>query len=1024
MRLLGTALVVAVWLCSVAEAKPKQTAAPKPTPAATAPGKPAKPGKQATPQQQAEIAKLEQELTQHQIKQAYFAALKVAKQLWDLQKKATGEDSPEAQRRKAAVASAMSNAGDYAGAQKLYEEILHTTEKEKGPESREALYALMPLTSTYWSQSRFGEVEPLMKRQLELTKKVEGEKSPMYSGQLQMYAGFLTLRNEFSAAQRVYEQVLQLAESTATSKTDISLLGPVQALANSFWQTNQQQKAIQLFERAITIVDAQTVNGPIMKMSTRWGIAAQYSYGGRKDLGLPLMKKAIEIGEKDIAQLEKDKPDDYQIPAMLGQIGYMYRQIGDLPHAEKAYLKTIALAEKKKTYSGYEASLADLRREQGKPKEALALLEKGRDQMAKLSPISATVYNTQIAQVLSELGEYKRAMQLLDEHRKFVIKQYGKKHPMYITAQMSAVNVYAAAGEIKEAESILDDALDAAERDLANVMRSGTDADHAIYFARNSYILDTALNFGFNYAPNSGSAARLALTTLLRRKGRILDAAAASLATIRSKLSPDDKKILDELNSARAQLAKLVNAGPGATGGDADAYGKEVAALEEKVLKLEIAVSKKSAAYRTVTQPIELAAIQKVIPSDARLIEIVNYQPWDPRMAYTISPKLQPRHYAAYVLGAKGDPAVIELGEAAAIDKAIEDFRKAVADPDNDRAGDLGNALFKLTMGKIVPKLGGATNILVAPDGALNVVPFSALVDDNKQFLIKKYTFTYLTSGRDLLRVGLKTKAQGGGVVFADPKFDSTGPAAPGGGTTRGARSVDLRSLRWVPLPGTGQEADALIKAMKNLKVYRGDQATEGALKGLHAPKILHLATHGFFLPDEAPPPAPDQSQGGPPMGLAMPGSAVNTSVGSTYENPLLRSGLALAGANKLQSGDDDGVLTALEASGLDLWGTKLVVLSACETGVGKVSNGDGVYGLRRSLVIAGAESLVMTLWQVDDFATKDLMAGFYKKLAAGKPRSAALREMQLEIAGQEKYAHPFYWASFLPAGALTPIKD
>jgi CHAT domain-containing protein len=117
-------------------------------------------------------------------------------------------------------------------------------------------------------------------------------------------------------------------------------------------------------------------------------------------------------------------------------------------------------------------------------------------------------------------------------------------------------------------------------------------------------------------------------------------------------------------------------------------------------------------------------------------------------------------------------------------------------------------------------------------------------------------------------------------------------------------------------------------------------------------------------------------------------------------------------------------VLTALEASGLDLWGTKLVVLSACETGVGKISNGDGVYGLRRSLVIAGAESLVMSLWQVDDFATKDLMAGFYKRLAAGKPRSAALRDTQLELLAQPKYAHPFYWASFLPAGATTPIKD
>src|SRR5262249_39953212 len=149
-------------------------------------------------------------------------------------------------------------------------------------------------------------------------------------------------------------------------------------------------------------------------------------------------------------------------------------------------------------------------------------------------------------------------------------------------------------------------------------------------------------------------------------------------------------------------------------------------------------------------------------------------------------------------------------------------------------------------------------------------------------------------------------------------------------------------------------------------RIVRGAAATEGALKAVHGPKVLHLATHGFFLPE---------------------GSAAEI-----HEDPLLRSGLVLAGANKLASGDDDGILTALEASGLDLSGTRLVVLSACETGIGKVTNGDGVYGLRRALAIAGAESVVMTLWQVDDLATKELMAGYYAKLRAGQPRGAALR--------------------------------
>ncbi len=111
-----------------------------------------------------------------------------------------------------------------------------------------------------------------------------------------------------------------------------------------------------------------------------------------------------------------------------------------------------------------------------------------------------------------------------------------------------------------------------------------------------------------------------------------------------------------------------------------------------------------------------------------------------------------------------------------------------------------------------------------------------------------------------------------------------------------------------------------------------------------------------------------------------------------------------------------------MEASGLDLWGSKLVVLSACDTRNGKVTDGEGVYVLRRALVIAGAEGLVMSLWQVDDFATRDLMAGYYARLKAGKPRSDALRDIQKEISANPTYQHPYYWAAFVAAGDNSPI--
>jgi CHAT domain-containing protein len=974
-----------------------------------------------------DLAKVEQEYYKAVGQQASSTALKLAKQLYDLQVKVTGASSREARNRKQTLAGAYQSAGDFANAEKLYTELLHAAEKEHGADSRDAQTALTQLSGVYLQQQRYDDVEPIVQRILAIIKKLDGENSREYAAELNTYGSLLQWRSEFSAAIRTYEDVLRHYEKIAPAKDDSSLLSPLQTLAAAYWYGNQQPKAIATYDRAIHIAETGKDVMFILRMSTIWSAAMVYQFGNRKDLAAPLFAKAIALTEKEVARLEKDKPDDWSLQSLIGQLGFMYRYSGNLAKAEAAYQKAIALAKKKNLSSGYEMMLADLRRIQGRNKDALELLEKSKAEMAKYGGDASIAYNSTIADVLKEMGDYKRAEKLLLEYRAYLEKLYTKKNPTIGYAVLSLANLHAVAGDIKAAENEYKFAFDLAEKDLQNAMRQGTQADHAVYFARYSYVLDTALNFHMNIAPTSGTAGRLALTTLLRRKGRVLDAAAASLATLRTKLSKDDQKLLDALAAARTQLAQLMISGSKATGGDQAAFTKEVAALEDKIQALEGKVSKKSAAYRTVTQPINLDTIQKLIPKDARLVEFVNYQPYDIKQTYAqlMSFTYKPRHYLAYVVGHTGDPIVVPLGEAAPIEAAVEKFRKALADPDNDGVNDLGKALDELTFAKIAPELGGATNILIAPDGALNVVPFSALVDDKGDYLIKKFTFTYLTSGRDLMRLAVKTKSQGGGVLFADPSFDSTKDPADKdesrGHTSRGMRSADLASLQWPRLPGTAAEADAVTKMFKGLKVYRGDAATEGTVKHLKGPKILHLATHGFFLPDETPPPSAGDGRGSTPQPAAvgMPVVSFNAA-----ENPLLRSGLAFAGANKLQSGDDDGLLTALEASALDLQGTKLVVLSACETGVGKVTNGDGVYGLRRSLVIAGAESLVMSMWQVDDFATKELMSGFYKRLAHHEPRSAALRETQLELLAKKAYSHPFYWAAFLPAGATTPLEN
>lgn len=228
-------------------------------------------------------------------------------------------------------------------------------------------------------------------------------------------------------------------------------------------------------------------------------------------------------------------------------------------------------------------------------------------------------------------------------------------------------------------------------------------------------------------------------------------------------------------------------------------------------------------------------------------------------------------------------------------------------------------------------------------------------------------------------------------------------------------RSASFRAGVFAPLPGTAAETQAIGKILPTVNVLTGKQATESALKQLNGPQILHVATHGFFLPI-----LPEQPMEERSLQLADAGLLLQ---GPKTENPLLRSGLALANANQLESGGEDGVLTALEATSLDLWGTKLVVLSACETGVGEVYIGEGVFGLRRALVIAGSESQVMSLWKVDDLATKDLMVKYYRQLISNTGRSEALRQAQLAMLTDRKGSHPYYWASFIPSGDWTGLE-
>ena len=233
--------------------------------------------------------------------------------------------------------------------------------------------------------------------------------------------------------------------------------------------------------------------------------------------------------------------------------------------------------------------------------------------------------------------------------------------------------------------------------------------------------------------------------------------------------------------------------------------------------------------------------------------------------------------------------------------------------------------------------------------------------------------------------------------------------------------------MKFAPLPGAGDEARAVAKLLGNDCVLRlGADAREAELKAVQSPRVLHLATHGFFLSDQE----FKRTNAFNSWQLAGDVTARRSLAPpqDDWENPLVRCGIALAGANhfsKLETRNpkletEDGLLTGLEASLLNLQGTELVILSACDSGTGEVKTGEGVMSLRRAFRIAGAESVLASHWKVNDLATSRLMMEFMRRWRGGTPRAQAWREAQLSLLRDTKekdFSNPYFWAAFTLTG-------
>ncbi|MBD2221138.1 CHAT domain-containing protein [Calothrix sp. FACHB-1219] len=952
--------------------------------------------------QLAEAERLEQQGEKLKNEGKYNEAIPLWERVLIIRKKALGNEHPFVATSLNNLAFLYSSQGRYADAEHLYRQALDMRKRLLGNEHPDVAGSLNNLALLYSSQGRYADAEPLLRQALDMRKQLLGNEHPDVAESLNNLAFLYSSQGRYADAEPLYRQALELHKRLLGNEHP-NVAGSLNNLALLYSSQGRYTDAEPLLRQALELYKRLLGNEHPDVVTSLNNLAFLYSRQGRYADAEHLYRQALDMRKR---LLGNEHPD---VATSLNNLALLYSSQGRYADAEHLYRQALELY---KRLLGNEHpnvatslnALAGLYSRQGRYADAEHLYRQALELYKRLlgneHPFVATSLNN-LAFLYSSQGRYADAEPLLRQALDMRKRLLGNEHPDVANSLNNLAGLYWSQDDTSRALEFQTQSITVQENNLTLNLAVGFERQKRDYVKTISATTYASISLHLNNAANNPSATNLALSTVLQRKGRILDVLTNSQQILRQRLDPESKTLLKNLANTRTQLAYLFYNRPEKL--PLEQYRTQIAQLETQAKQLEDQMSRRSQEFRTQSQPVTIETVQKLIPTDAALVEIVHYQPFNPKAA----PKDwfgKPR-YAVYVLPVKGQPKGIDLGDAETIQKTLELFRDNLRDKETPIAQVKQSArdLDKILMQPVRKLLGNTRKILLSPDSQLNLIPFEALVDENNRYLVENYSFTYLTSGRDLLRLQNNSPSQQPPVLIANPNFNRPGELVarqPHANSidAKNTRSIDLSQKVFSPLPGTAQEAKAIASLLK-IQPLTDTKATEGAVKQVNSPRILHIATHGFFENTPA-----------------------NEEKTTLDDNPLLQSGLVLAGLKPRQSGGEDGILTALETTTLNLVGTKLVVLSACDTGLGNINAGEGVYGLRRALVIAGSESQVISLWKVADDATKDFMVAYYQRLLDNQGRSEALRQTQLEMLNGEKYQHPYFWAAFIPSGDWTPM--
>jgi len=912
----------------------------------------------------------------------YPSAVKRLMEAKSVQEKTIGREHPGYASSLELLAVIYWRSGDYEGAEPLFQEAIAIREKALGKESADYARGVANLANLYLSVCKYEKTEPLQLESCAILKKTLGERNILYATSLNNLATTYLQMGDFEKAESLYIESRNTFEAASgTEHPDYALC--LHNLANLYRTLGNYEKAE------------------------------------------PLHIASVGILEKRVG---KEHPDYAQA---VFHIGYLYSNMGDYRKSEVLFIEAQAIWEKTfgKEHPEYAMcihNLASSYQYMGDYAKAETLCLESKAIRAKVFGETSRHYAislNNLGGVYLEVGQHEKAESLHAEAKRIQEKTVGKNHSEYTGSLQNLTNVHCAAGNFTVASTYLREAFSIEKSLLLKSTRHLSERELASYTAK----FAEGLTLGYSLAHFQPDISGPCYDNALFHKGFLLGTSSRV-----SNLAGKDPATIEQFN-----LLKSYNRRLAAEYSKPIAERKGVAELEAKANDLEKELTRTVAGYGEAMQQVKWQDVQAALRPGEVAVEFVHCRFWNRKQTDSVM-------YAALVLrhGA-GEPLFVPLFE----EKQLETLLQRGSQPYEAYIKNLyahrEKSLYALLWQPLEKVLADAKTIYYSPSGLLHRLNLAALPTSAATTLADRHTLRAVGSTRLLASPSPAAAAGTEAVLFGGIQYDmdstavgranATLPAqAPNSGLRRSLSfsqtDSTLRGGSWQYLPGTDKEVSEAEKLLqeKGLKTntFRAYAATEEAFKSIGAtagrvqnpssgengpsPRILHLATHGFFFPDpKASPPNPLSGREGEPIFRLS-------------DNPLIRSGLIMAGGNHawktgkpLKPGMDDGILTAYEISQMNLSGTELVVLSACETGLGDIQGNEGVYGLQRAFKIAGAKYVVMSLWQVPDRQTSRLMTLFYKNWLTEKMTvPEALQAAQNDL--RKRGFDPFYWAGFV----------